>query len=332
MELRKDPITMSWVIFDDAGETSLEQDPCPLCPGAEALAPTTIYSFPFNHPDWQVRVTPHLHPLYRVEGDAQRRAEGLYDKMRSVGAHELIVETREHNLALSRQSDENVAQVLAAYVQRLSDLKNDRRFRYIAVFRNQGKSAGQDLDHPHSEVTATPFIPRRVAYELRSAQRYFNLKERCLFCDMVRQELAEPVRTVDSDGSFVAFCPFASRVPYETWILPIYHHSRFENDLISWDTQLRLARFLKGILQRLESVSPAYHLVLHTSPNTNVRYEHSGSWQTLQDDYHWHFEILPVVASKSKPYSLKEVYYNPLPPEAAAEQLRAQPVGTPLIS
>ncbi|MGH9437375.1 MAG: hypothetical protein ACRD22_05625, partial [Terriglobia bacterium] len=140
------------------------------------------------------------------------------------------------------------------------------------------------------------------------------------------------VRTVDSDGSFVAFCPFASRVPYETWILPIYHHSRFETDLISWDTQLRLARFLKGILQRLESVSPAYHLVLHTSPNTNVRYEHSGSWQTLQDDYHWHFEILPVVASKSKPYSLKEVYYNPLPPEAAAEQLRAQPVGTPLIS
>ncbi len=323
---------MSWVIFDDAGETSLEQEPCPLCPGGEALAPTTIYSFPFNDPDWQVRVTPHLHPLYRVEGDAQRRAEGLYDKMRSIGAHELIVETREHNLALSRQSDENVAQVLAAYVQRLSDLKNDRRFRYIAVFRNQGKSAGQDLDHPHSEVTATPFIPRRVAYELRSAQRYFNLKERCLFCDMVRQELAEPVRTVDSDGGFVAFCPFASRVPYETWILPIYHHSRFENDLISWDTQLRLARFLKGILQRLESVSPAYHLVLHTSPNTNVRYEHSASWQTLQDDYHWHFEILPVIASKSKPYSLKEVYYNPLPPEAAAEQLRAQPVGTPVRS
>lgn len=324
MELRKDPITMSWVIFEDAEEPSLELDQCPLCPGNEATQ--TIYSFPYDHPEWQVRVTPHPHPLYAIEGDAQRRGEGLYDKMRNVGAHEIVVETRDHNLPLSRQTDENVAQVLRAYVSRLADLKKDRRFRYITVFRNQGNSAGQDLAHPHSEITAIPFIPRRVGYELRAARRYFALKERCLICDIIKQELSQQVRTVDCDGQYVAFCPFASRVPYETWVLPVYHHSQFEEDLSSWESELRLAKFLKGILQRLESATSDYHLVLHTSPNINARFDHAGAWQTLAEDYHWHFEILPVVASKSKPYSLKEVYYNSLPPEAAAKALRSAEV------
>lgn len=323
MELRKDPITMSWVILDDGGERGLSQDPCPLCPGHESLSPKTIYSYPIDHPEWQVRVTPHLHPLYRIEGDAQRRGDGVYDMMRDLGAHELIVETRDHHLTLSQQSDENVTQVLRAYVARLSDLKGDKRFRYITVIRNQGHAAGQELDHPHSEVTATPFIPRRVGYELRSAQRYFNLRERCLFCDIVKQELAQKIRIVESDGAFAAFCPFASRVPYETWVLPAYHHSRFEDDLVSWDNQFRFARFLKGVLRRLEAVTPAYHLVLHTSPNDHARFESEGAWQTLTNDYHWHFEILPVIATRSKPYSLKEIYYNSLAPEAAAAELRS---------
>ncbi|HEX5484238.1 MAG TPA: DUF4931 domain-containing protein, partial [Terriglobia bacterium] len=322
MELRKDPITMSWVILESGEESVLDEVPCPLCPGNEMLSPRAIYSFPYDHPDWQVRVVPHLRPLYGIEGDAQRRAEGLYDKMRNLGAHEIVVETPDHHQPLSQQSDENVAQVLRAYASRIADLKRDRRFRYITVFRNQGKAAGQDLSHPHSEITATPFIPRRIGYELRAAHRYFNLKERCLICDIVKQELSQKVRTVDYDDRFVSFCPFASRVPYETWVLPAYHHCHFEEDLTSWDDQLRLARFLKSILQRLESVSPTYHLVLHSSPNTAARYERANNWQTLAEDYHWHFEILPVLDSKSKSYSLKEIYYNPQLPEAAAAELR----------
>lgn len=321
MELRKDPITMSWVILEDAEEAAAKAAACPLCPGNEATQ--TIYSFPYDHPEWQVRVTPHPHPLYSIEGDAQRRGEGLYDKMRNVGAHEIVIETRDHSLPLSRQTDASVAQVLRAYVSRLADLKQDRRFRYITVIRNQGGAAGQDLSHPHSEITATPFIPRRVAYELRASQRYFALKERCLICDIIHQEISQQVRTVDGDGHYVAFCPFASRVPYETWVLPVYHHSRFEEDILSAENEARLARFLKGVLRRLESVTPAYHLVLHTSPNTSARFEHANAWQTLAEDYHWHFEILPVLVSKSKPYSLKEVYYNPLLPEKAALELRS---------
>jgi len=288
----------------------------------ESLCPQTLYEHPYGRGHWEVRVVPHPHPLYRIEGDPERRGEGLYDKMRNLGAHEIVVEHREHALALSRQSDENAAQVLRAVVSRMADLKKDRRFRYVSFFRNQGELAGQDLEHPHSQITATPFIPRRLHYELRSFQRHFEVKERCLLCDIAQQELTQQVRTVEGDDRFVAFCPFASRVPYETWVLPISHQCSFEESLSSWDLQFQFAHFLKSILRRVESVAPAYHLVLHSAPNTWAKFEKAGHWQTLEYDFHWHFEILPVSRSNHKSYSLKEVYYNSLPPQLAAEELR----------
>lgn len=322
MELRKDPITQSWVIQVEGETRWPEISGCPFCPGQESLCPPAVYEHPFGHPQWQVRVVPHLRPLYRIETDPQRRGEGIYDKMSGMGAHEIVVEHPDHQRLLSQQSDEHVAQVLRAFVTRIEDLKRDRRFRYITVFRNQGSLAGQDLEHPHSQITATPFIPRRVGYELRSARRYFELKERCLLCDAVRQELKQQTRTVAWDDRFVALCPFALRVPYETWILPLEHHSAFEQQLNSWELQLRLGRLLKSILRRLEHVAPAHHLVLHTSPNTAAKFERADLWRSLAEDYHWHFEVLPVIPSKSKSYSLKEVYYNSVLPEVAAEELR----------
>lgn len=323
MELRKDPITQNWVIQEDGEAAWPGIEGCPLCPGREALSPQTIYTHPNGTGTWQVRVTPHLRPLYRIEGDAHRRAEGIYDKMRSLGAHEVVVEHPDHQVPLSHHSDENVAQVLRAYLSRIVDLKKDRRFRYITVFRNQGALAGQDLEHPHSQIIATPFIPRRLVYELRSCQRYYELKERCLLCDIAKQELTEQTRSVEWDDQFLAFCPFASRVPYELWVLPADHHSSFEEDLTAWDRQVHFARFLKSILLRVEAVAPAYHLVLHTSPNIHAKFERSDHWRTLAEDFHWHFEILPVIQSKSKSYSVKEVYYNSLLPEQAAAELRS---------
>src|SRR5512135_3757896 len=127
MELRKDPITQSWVIQEDGEGNWPSEAECPLCHGHEAMTPHTIYSYPPGPSDWQVRVIPHLRPLYRIEGDAQRRGEGIYDKMRGLGAHEMVVESRDHRRKLSDQGDENVAQVLRAAVSRIEDLKRDRR-------------------------------------------------------------------------------------------------------------------------------------------------------------------------------------------------------------
>ncbi len=322
MQLRKDPISMNWVVQEDGETTWPNFSVCPFCPGQEALTPQTIYSYVNGRGGWEVRVTPHVRPLYRIEGHAQRCGEGVYDKMRSLGAHEVVIESPDHHLRLPLQSDENVAQVLRAFVSRLVDLKKDQRFRYVSVFRNQGKMAGQEPTHPHSQITATPFVPRRVVYELRSLQRYYALKERCLICDIVQQEIAKQVRTVEWDDQFVAYCPFASRVPYEIWVLPLEHHCAFEEDLTTWERQLHFARFLKSVLIRLETVAQDYHIALHTTPNIHAKFERSDHWRTLREDFHWHCELVPVRLSHSRSYFLKEVYYNSVLPERAAEELR----------
>ena len=243
--------------------------------------------------------------------------------MHNLGAHEVVIEHPEHAMQFTGLSDDHAAQALRAYAARITDLKKDFRFRYVTLYRNVGPEAGQELDHPHSEITATPFIPRRTSYELRAALKHYENKERCLFCDIVKQELDQQVRAVEWNELFVAFCPFASRVPYETWVLPIYHHCSFEEDVTSWDKQLQLARLLKSTLRRLSSVAKAYHLILHTSPNLNARPYHPGARKSLPEDYHWHIEILPIILGKSKSYSFKEAYFNAFPPaETAAKELR----------
>lgn len=320
MELRKDPITRSWVVVGKGEDSPSAMGPCLLCPGEEPSA-NPILCLPATAP-WQVRVIPHFDPLYRIEGEAQRTAEGMYDRMRMVGAHEVIVETPDHARALAQFSDDEIDRVLTAFAFRIGDLKRDPRFKYVTVFKNSGALAGEEWTHSHSQVIATTFVPRRVLYELRAAREWFRLRERCVFCDIVRQEIRQGKRIVDHEGAFIAFCPYASRVPFETWLMGTSHNSRFE---ISDPASIRrdLASLLGRILRRLMQVAPAYHMVIHTSPSElQTKGELSGYWRSLADDYHWHIEILPIIAINSKSYGIKETYFNPLPPEMAAGQLR----------
>jgi UDPglucose--hexose-1-phosphate uridylyltransferase len=320
MELRKDPITRSWVVIGHTEEKQLPAEPCPLCPGRESGV--TLFQLPANGP-WRVRVFPHHSPLYRIEGEVGRAPEGIYDKMGPVGAHEIIVETRDHSRPLSRLSDEEIELVLTSYAARIIDLKRDLRFKYITVFKNQGESASADWNHAYAQITATTFVPRRILYELRASQTYFQQKERCVFCDIVRQEERQGKRVVDTQGDYVAYCPYASRVPFETWIMGRKHNSQFEQPR-STANRRHLAGLLGRVLRRLEQVSPAYHLVLHTSPNTAAtRGEMRDFWKTIADDYHWHIEVMPIMPAGNKSYALKEVYFNQMWPEKAAERLRA---------
>ena len=151
------------------------------------------------------------------------------------------------------------------------------------------------------------------------------MKERCVLCDIQQQEEQQGLRVVDLTPRYVAICPFASRVPYEIWILPRYHHSSFETDILRHPDEGELAGILQRTLARLDQLTPDYHLVLHTSPNTHARTELGEYWTTIDDDYHWHIEILPVAEKQSKSYSIKEVYFCPLTAEEAAARLRDIP-------
>jgi UDPglucose--hexose-1-phosphate uridylyltransferase len=324
MELRKDPITRSWVITgDDVPESTPHAGACPFC-GDSAKSLQVIATLPgLDGSPWSARAVVHPSPIYRIEGEPARRGDGLYDRMGSVGAHEVLLENSRHDRHLWNSSDAEVEQMLRLMAQRIQDLKRDSRFKYVSIFKNHGVSAGQEFEHPTSQLTATTFVPRRVLYELRAGRDYYDTKERCVFCDIMAQEERQGLRILEIRGDYAAFCPYAPRVPYETWILPRTHEASFERTGSSRVGNVTdLAALLRRTLQRIRTITEAFHLVLHTSPNSQHRSGTLGYWKTIDDDYHWHIEILPVLESKAKSYTFKEVYYSPVASETAVKRLR----------
>jgi UDPglucose--hexose-1-phosphate uridylyltransferase len=328
IEMRQDPTTRAWILVGRAGADAGRKeapDGCPFCPGHEAETPPTVAAITGPDGAWRVRAFPDKMPVFQVEGDLDREAEGLYDRMRNVGAHEVVVETRQHATTLAQLPVEEIAWVLQMFRQRILDLKNDVRFRYVQVFKNQGLQAGSLIQHAHSHLVATPVIPRRLEAELRWSKRHYDLKERCLYCDILREEVTGGRRLVAQQADFVAFCPFAPRFAYEVWIFPVAHRHRFED--LDDTTLAGLAATVKDVLQRVERKVSDYSMVLHTSPNEKSPPVWGLPWESLPDDFHWHIEVLPRQAEVARLHREEEFYVNPVAPEEAARQLREAPVG-----
>lgn len=326
-ELRKDPVVGRWVIIsEDRGKRPSdwsEKSPqlfngfCPFCPGNEDKTPQEIVAVrpdgsAANSPGWQIRVVPNKFPALQIEGELHRRGEGLYDMMNGIGAHEVIIETPDHTKDFNDFDDTHVFEVLRIYKERVQDLRNDIRMKYVLVFKNHGLAAGASLAHAHSQLIATPILPKRVVEELEGAREHFERKERCIFCDIVYQELAYGKRIITENEAFIVISPFAARFPYEMWVLPRRHISHFENTEVSQFQDL--ARILKEALFRLNTALdfPPYNFVIHSSPIQ----------ETPIMDYHWHLEIIPKLTKIAGFEWGSGFYINPVPPEVSAAQLR----------
>jgi UDPglucose--hexose-1-phosphate uridylyltransferase len=257
-------------------------------------------------------VVPNKFPALEIEGELNKRGEGIYDMMRGVGAHEVIIETPKHLLSLSALSNENVEEVLWTYRDRLVDLKKDKRFVYGMIFKNVGIAAGASLEHTHSQLIVTPVVPKYVIDEMAGAREFYDYRGRCIFCDMVEQEIAADKRVVLEGENFVAFEPFASRFPFETWLLPKRHASHFEN--LQKLGIAELAADLKSILGKLEKALdyPPYNYIIHTAPFNVGDLEH----------FHWHIEVIPRLTRIAGFEWGTGFYINPVPPENATEYLR----------
>lgn len=332
-ELRKDPVTDRWVIIATErarrpGDFTRESLPetssgrfCPFCPGHESKTPPEVHSHregsARNQPGWSLRVIPNKFPVLEIEGELEREGEGLFDRMQGIGAHEVVIETSDHALSITDLSDAAIERVLWAFRDRVLDLKKDRRLRYVLIFKNQGEAAGATLEHTHSQLIALPVVPKRVQEEIESAEHYFRLKERCVFCDLIRQEVKAGTRVVSETDHFVVLAPYASRFPFETWILPRKHKSHFEE---ADAAQLKnLAWVLKSTLKKQDKVleRPPYNLIVHTGPLQ----EASNSF------YHWHIEIIPKLTRVAGFEWGTGFYINPTPPEEAALFLREAGLG-----
>ena len=336
-ELRKDPVVDRWVIIAaDRGRRptdSVAQEPtpggasCPLCEGNERMTPGEIWAIrpentSPNEPGWDVRVVPNKYPALRVEGEPERRGIGMFDTMNGVGAHEVVNESPDHYWRMGDGPPSKIQQVLLAYQSRLADLYRDERLRYCVIFRNYGAEAGATLTHPHSQIMAVPVVPRRVKSKLIAARDYYRLKERCIFCDIVDNELALNERVFFANDRFVAIAPFASRFPFELAVYPRQH----SHDLTDLDEPGReaLADVLHRCLAYLRPAlgSPSYNFVLNVAPNAVPRPGRPEYWDTLALDYHWHIEILPRLSGVSGFEWGTGFYVNPVAPEDAARFLR----------
>jgi len=327
-ELRKDPIIGRWVIIaTDRGKRPSEfivtPPPskgglCPFCPGNEKMTPNEIIAYRTNggKPNtagWHIRVVPNKYPALKIEGDLARAGEGVYDKMSGIGAHEVIIESPNHRDTLSSVSARQFEEVLWAWRDRIIDLKKDARLRYALIFKNHGEAAGASLEHTHSQLIALPIIPKRVAEELDGTLEYYNYKERCIFCDIIRQEIMQGIRIIAENQDFLAVSPYAPKSPFETWILPKFHESHFENS--QKHHYENLALLFSDILKRIDKVlsSPPYNFILHTAPIRDG---------TALPHYHWHFEIMPKLTKTAGFEWGSGFYINPTPPEEAASFLR----------
>lgn len=328
-ELRKDPVLGRWVIisterakrpkdFKATPEKKvISPKSCPFCPGNESATPPEIFAYRAedtkpNTPGWTLRVISNKFPALLIEGDISRRGEGIYDRMNGIGAHEVIIETPDHEADLADLELTLFKNVIYAYQQRINDLKNDPRLRYVMVFKNFGAAAGASLEHSHSQLIATPVIPKRVTEEMDGARRYFEYRDRCIFCDIVVQETKDRKRLITENNSYILICPFAPRFPFETWILPRTHVSNFEE---ATPQQLDdLASILKDCLMRIKKALnvPPYNYIIHTTPITLKGIEF----------YHFHLEIIPVLTHIAGFEWGTGFYINPTGPEESASYLR----------
>ena len=321
-ELRRDPVSGNWVVVGYSMTKTSVVGQCPFCPGNEHLTPPPIRERRDQTGLWLARCFPASNPIFLIEADAQKRAEGIYDKMGNVGAHEIIVENRSHMKTLSGFGEGELSLVLDLYADRIRDLKRDKRFKYIQVFRNHGELAGSYVFHPHSHILATPIMPSGIEMELSNAKTHYLRKERCLFCDIHTQEIRQNRRVVSSNAHFTALCPFASRFPYEVWILPKFHDEAFES-LRDGAVKEALVAILLDTVKRIEKLAGSYTIIIHTSPNTaQVRIENGTV--TEKDYFHWHIEILPRDFRSSKYRREDQFYVIPNTPEEAANSLRLQ--------
>jgi UDPglucose--hexose-1-phosphate uridylyltransferase len=300
---------------------------CPFCPGNESRTPPAVYQQCDASGRWQLRVVPNMYPA--VSGDFLPNADdGPQVKpadsdipfnadhcavVPAVGAHEVIIESARHVDHMAALSPSELRCVLAAYSARLAAWRNDGRFRYGLVFKNQGPFAGASLAHVHSQLIALPDLPPAIEREYRNAEREFEQSTRCPYCQLLNKERSHGERIVIDRDGYIAFCPFASLQPLEVWLMPAEHRASFEGEWQPGEMDA-LAGVLQALVSKVEALLPQanYNWWLRSAP-----------WQSSADSWtHWRLELLPRVTPLAGLELSTGVHINPLSPEQAARRLR----------
>ncbi len=286
---------------------------CPFCSGNEYLSPNEIKSYrtPGTNPNskgWWVRVIPNkfaalsasseANPLLRegakifnadFTGYFFPKATEIFRTKPGIGAHEVVIDTPKHNEIIPLFSDKQVQELFLMYRDRYLDLSMDSRFRYIIIFKNNGVNAGTSIIHSHSQIIATPVIPLTLRNNISQARFYYDEIGRCIFCDMMQGEIVDGRRIILQTDDFIAFHPFASTSPFETWIMPLAHEPCFASVTVEKTKALGIIvkKVLRGMRDALND--PDYNFVFNNPPIADEK----------EDYYHWSLRIIPRLTMKA---------------------------------
>lgn len=330
-QLRQDPISGTWIViapgrrgrpeeFDQSKivkrKVVARKEKCPFCEGNEVKFgnPLSLLEYPRKGGKWSVRVIPNKYPAFVRAQDSEFEIHHLFIRQPSVGSHEVII-TYDHGNHTPKQPLWLIEKMLQAYQKRILDLKKDPQIKYVHIFINEGDEAGASIGHPHSQLVALTFIPEMIQRELEGTSQYFKLFKKCIFCDIIKEELEGKI--IIENKSFITLAPYFSRFPFEMWILPKKHQASFEE--ISDTTRQDLAKILKYSLFKLDKGlgEPAYNCYVHTTPVNILGYK-----PEISDFYHWHIEIFPRIDIWAGVELGTGVIINTMVPEVAAEFLR----------
>ncbi len=337
-ELRKDLVSGRWVII--ATERSKRPDDfrpggavapapeavgfCPFCEGNEAKTPPEVFALRTagtapDSPGWTVRVVPNKFPALTPGPPPPRATKGIYQSMEGRGVHEVVIENPDHALELADLPVDHLRDVLGVLQLRIRAIERDLHYQYVQIFKNKGKEAGASLSHPHSQIVATPIIPKRVKEEIYGADRMFRTLKECVYCRVLREEEAAGTRIVSKNAHFTAFAPYASRFPFEMAVYPRRHSAFFTE--VRADELVAMAETLKDVLTRLKKTvgDPPFNMVLHQAPNPSLPLKR---WTDIHLKSHWHVEIIPILTKVAGFEWGTGFYINPVPPETGAQFLR----------
>jgi UDPglucose--hexose-1-phosphate uridylyltransferase len=341
-ELRKDLVSGRWVIIaternkrpDDfrpagsAAQADKKDAPaagfCPFCEGSETKTPPEVFALRkdgtgADEPGWRVRVVPNKFPALNRGTPPPENTKGVFQWMEGVGVHEVVIENPDHETELADLPADHIRDVLWVFQKRIQDIEEELHYQYVQIFKNKGKEAGASLSHPHSQIVATPIVPKRVKEEIYGAERLFRKFNECVFCRILREEKNAAKRLVYENKHYSVITPFASRFPFETAVFPLRHSPFFSS--VSDDELVSMADALKTVLSNLKSTlsDPPFNLILHQAPNPSLS---KKAWAGIVERYHWHMEIIPILTKVAGFEWGTGFYINPVPPETAAGFLK----------
>ncbi len=311
-ELRFNPLTKDWVMIASHRQDrpQMPKDWCPFCPGSGKVPENyDVYKYDNDFPA--------LSQNPPIPDDV---ATDIYKTKPAYGKCEVILYSPNHTITLPELPQAHIRKLVDLWTERFAEISKDENIKYVFIFENRGEVVGVTMPHPHGQIYGYSVIPKKIELELDSCKEHFENTNRCLICDMLKDEMDCGKRIIIENEDFVAFLPFFSEYPYGMYIAAKSHKQNLTefNDREK-DNLAKILRETTGTLDSLFDYKFPYMMCMYQNP-VNIG--------DVSDYCHFHIAFYPPMRSKDKQkFNASSetgvwAHCNTTAPEAVSEELR----------